>query len=605
VAVEASRPASRRAPSYSRFIFRAPSNGASLIAVLILDLLLAFLAWWPSAPPAAFAADLLFVFVLPSVLGAVLTPPMARAFGGRFQFRRSILLAVTGTAATVPVLLVWRVLRTAAPSQIAPSVVPVLLLAQGLVLWFRHMSLFGVSRPSHLRSLPASLLQPGLAILGIFLVTSATVTLLVATVLFLVTGFLCSALLLRAADRPLRREFGISGVSLIRPLLDHINLRDPAATESLENFFRTFSKPANLRVSLLNFRGRAGPKATVALPTVHPGPFAALGGSDLPRKLTERLGTAAGTVFVPHTPCNHDLDLPTTAEVDRIAEATLGLMARLEGPITSPASPLVAPHPGAIARAQMLGRTALVIVTQAPGPTDDIDFAVVDQLTRDSQRAGGPNLVVIDAHNSYVEDEGDITYGTPAASRLADDVRAAVTAAAAAVTSDPIEVGCDRRTDFTIREHGIGPAGIRTLAIRAGGRTSAYSLIDGNNLLVGLRAEILAAVRPILEDAEVMTTDNHVVHEVDGSINPVGERFPAGELALAVAASVKAAVADLEPVELWTGTVEIPEVPVLGPGWTARLLTSLGDTVSMFANAFLMTFLLWLATSLVILAALR
>jgi hypothetical protein len=38
---------------------------------------------------------------------------------------------------------------------------------------------------------------------------------------------------------------------------------------------------------------------------------------------------------------------------------------------------------------------------------------------------------------------------------------------------------------------------------------------------------------------------------------------------------------------------------VLGPGYTARLLTSLGDTLSMFARMFPATFVLLLAGSLV------
>jgi predicted neutral ceramidase superfamily lipid hydrolase len=250
----------------------------------------------------------------------------------------------------------------------------------------------------------------------------------------------------------------------------------------------------------------------------------------------------------------------------------------------------------------VLGDTALVLVTQAPSPTDDIDFAVLDEWIRGSTH---PSVAVIDAHNSYVEDRGDITYGTPAADRLKADAKAAVAAAVKAAAPGPVGVGVGSRGGYSIGSDGIGPSGIRALVIRAAGTTTAYVLIDGNNLLLGRRAPILEALHGVVDAAEVMTTDNHVVHEVDGSINPVGERRSTAQLAADVRGVVEQAVADLAPAEVGFGSSDVPGVPVLGPDWTARLLTSLGDTVSMFGHAFVMTFLLLVASSLVILAALR
>ena len=184
-------------------------------------------------------------------------------------------------------------------------------------------------------------------------------------------------------------------------------------------------------------------------------------------------------------------------------------------------------------------------MTQAPAPTDDIDYAVADRLTREISAASGLRVAVIDAHNSYIEDRGDITYGTPAAERLLADATAAVAAARAAASPGPVDAGVAVRTDYSIGEQGIGPSGIRALVIRAGGRTSAYVLIDGNNLLIGLRAKILEALHGVVDDAEVMTTDNHVVHEVDGSINAVGEKYPIERLASDVRATVMEAAARL------------------------------------------------------------
>ncbi|MCI4333831.1 MAG: DUF2070 family protein, partial [Thermoplasmata archaeon] len=539
----------------------------------------------------------------PALVAGGLTVPLAAALGGRLSWRRSFLLAATSAAVPLPVALIERLLVFAFPAAV-PPVGLYLLFLLGPVLWFRHMSLFGISNPEHARSLPASLLQPVLAFLGVLLLVPVSSALVAEGVIFLVFGFLACALLLRAADRPLRREFGHSGVALIRPLLDHINARDPAATAELEGFFARFSVPADLRITLVTIRSGGRAKATIALPTVHPGPFAALGSSDLPRKLAERLGPAAGVVFVPHTPCNHDLDLPTGAEFTAVADAAVALLGSLPTSGEAMAGPMVRPYPDSFARAQRLGDSVIVTVTQAPDPTDDIDFAVVDPLVRAAE-SSGPRIALIDAHNSYVEGEGDLTYATPKAAKLVKDIGAAVAAANAAASAGGFRFGAAARTDYSVRTHGIGPAGLRAFVIEAAGRRSAYVLIDGNNLLQGARAPILAALAPLVDEAEVMTTDNHIVHEVDGGINPVGERYPAASLARDAKALVEHAIADLSDAEAVSGTRAIASVRVLQPAWTQRLLTSLGDTVSMFGNAFLTTYLLLLTSSLVVVLAAR
>jgi putative membrane protein len=594
----------RRTGRLSRFMLRAPSSPTTLGLIVAASGVLAVVAWSPGGGIRWLVELWLGAFLLPALLASTGTGPLAGLLGGRLVLRRSLLLAFTSLLLVAPLLLLWRLL-TLIPAVDSIPVPLVLLWTVGPMLWLRQMSLYGVSNADHARSLPAAVLQPAAVIAGVFLLAPPSIAYVVATAGFLVLGFLCVALLIRTTERPIRREFGVSGMSLIRPILDHINERDPAATQALEAFFARRAIPANLRVGLISFRAGDRVKATIALPTVHPGPFASLGASDLPRKLTEAVGSAGGTVFVPHTPCDHDLDLPTAREVERVAEALRGLAASATTAVSRDVSPLVRPHEGSIARAQLLGDTVLVLVTQAPAPTDDIAYAVADRLVREYERSGGPRLSLIDAHNSYIEDQGDVAYGTPIADRLMADVRAAVAEALRRKVPGPAEVGTAERTGYSIGTHGIGPQGIRALAVRAGGRTAAYVLIDGNNLLTGMRQAVLDRLVGVVDDAEVMTTDNHIVHEVDGGINPVGERYGVEALASDVRALVAEAVQDLTRVEVASGIAEVPDVPVLGPGYTARLLTSLGDTLSVFANAFLTTFLLLVASSSVVVAALR
>jgi putative membrane protein len=591
-----------RQVSRGHVLFRAPPPALGLALIVLGSAVLAAIVWWPNAT--LFLEGFVFVFALSAVAGAGLTTPLASALGGRLEFHRSVFLALTVVVLQLPLALIWR-----GAWQVWPSATPSLALLGtflvGPAFWFRHLTLYGVSKPSHARMLPASLFPAVLYLAGLFLLQPSAPGVVISAIAFLVLAFVSALALLHAADRPIRREFQMSGVSLIRPLLDHVGERDPGATRALETFFLKGAITADLKVSLLAFLKDGEIRATIALPTVHPGPFAALGSSDLPRKLSEQLGPAAGTVLVPHTPSDHDLDLPSEGEVERVGLACRALLASLPPSGRSRASPLVQPYPGSLARAQLLGEVALVVVSQAPLPTDDIAYSVADRILREIALDGGPAVALIDAHNSYVEGLGDVIYGTPTAEKLLVDAKAAVRAAVAAAREGPIEVGVATRGGYSIGKDGIGPQGIRAVAVRAGGSTSGYVLIDGNNLLMGRRDAIVKALETVVDVAEVMTTDNHVVHEVDGGINPVGERIPLEQLLRDAKQALAEAQANVVPVEVRFGTKEVPAVKVLGPNLTARLLTSLGDTLSMFTNMLPATFLLLLTSSLVVTFALR
>jgi putative membrane protein len=583
-------------------LFQAPAPPATVALILVASAGLGALLFGISLRP--FLEGWLLVFALPALLAAVLTTPLAAAFGGRFEFHRSCFLALAVLLLQLPLAALWRLGLTVVPHS-TPGVVFLAAFLVGPAVWFRQLSLFGVARPQHARVLPGMLLQPVPYAAFVLLLLPITLPELLAFAACTVIGLGCAAALIRAADRPLRREFQSSGVSLIRPLLDHVGQRDPSATGALEAFFLKFAQPADLRVSLFGFFREGKAHATIALPTVHPGPFAALGASDLPRKMDAALGPAAGTTLVPHTPSDHDLDLPSEGELQRVGEVARKLLLDLGPALPARASPLILPYPGSFARAQLLGDVALVIVTQAPEPTDDIAFGVADRIVREIAGEGGPRVALVDAHNSYVEGKGDITYGTPAAEKLLIDTKAAVRAAVAAAKDGPVEVGVGVRTGYDIGRDGIGPHGIRALVVRAAGTTTAYVLIDGNNLIQGRRGPIVSALESLVDVAEIMTTDNHVVHEVDGGINPVGERLGRDALIDGAREAVRAALADLGPTELRFGTRDVPAVRVLGPGFTARLLTSLGDTLSMFEYMFVATLLLLLTGSLVAVFALQ
>jgi len=79
----------RKPPSYSRFIFRAPSLPISFAAVVLLTFLSTALVWWVGQSAQWFLTLWAAVFLGPGIVAAVLTPSFARALGGRIGLQRS------------------------------------------------------------------------------------------------------------------------------------------------------------------------------------------------------------------------------------------------------------------------------------------------------------------------------------------------------------------------------------------------------------------------------------------------------------------------------------------------------------------------------------
>jgi putative membrane protein len=84
----------------------------------------------------------------------------------------------------------------------------------------------------------------------------------------------------------------------------------------------------------------------------------------------------------------------------------------------------------------------------------------------------------------------------------------------------------------------------------------------------GLREEIIR-VLDVVDAAEVLTSDTHIVNTVDAE-NQVGEGIPTDELLAVVHSLVTEAVDDLEPVEAGMAT-ERTEVTVFGNDRTETL----------------------------------
>jgi putative membrane protein len=117
-------------------------------------------------------------------------------------------------------------------------------------------------------------------------------------------------------------------------------------------------------------------------------------------------------------------------------------------------------------------------------------------------------------------------------------------------------------------EDGMGAGGITVIVVKAGVQKSAYVVIDGNNMISGLREEILASLVTLgIDNGEVFTTDTHSVSALilgKQGYHPVGEAMDRKKLVNYIKSLALAAITNLEPAKTSFQSMIVTDVTVLG-----------------------------------------
>ena len=585
----------------SRRIFSSPRPRRMVGPILGVSLLAALLFALP-----AFSWDGLartFLVLAPTYgASAVLTLAAIRALGGRTFLRRTTLQAFVDACTMLgfvgAVALAQGLAWAARGAAFDYDGARLLYLGFAATAWLRHAVWISTADHRHARTvLPSAVtfLLGFLAVKLAFPTTPADDALALLLFLAFLAGGIAFALV---ASQPIRHAFDVNGLRLMRHLLDHMTDQTEEARRELESFFETFAQPAEVRTAALALRPLHGDPAVIVVTHAHPGPFGVVAGSDLPAKLRAALADASRFVMVPHGPSTHDNNPSTSAECGKIA-ATVREVLREAKPVPGGSEFVRATVGKATATAQLFGDVALVTASLAPNPTDDIDGPTGHAAIHAAKDAGARDCLFVDAHNWAAIAEGAVRFGSEESLAVIEAAHRATRAARARPTMR-LRVGL-AEAPFGRPRDGAGGQGLQVLAVEADGQRVAYLQFDGNNMVPGLRDEILAAVKGVVDDGEVLTTDNHSVNATMGGFNPVGMRLDRARIAALAADLVGKALADLRPVESAAASGVTHGLRVFGHENTARLTSSVNATISILRPTAILTMGLALAASLVLL----
>jgi putative membrane protein len=431
----------------------------------------------------------------------------------------------------------------------------------------RLIVLSSTSFGSYLRIVGASLLHPALCLPTLFCVASSVGHILKSTWLvgFIPAAVLVSILTAHIFIRTVNR-LGVETLQTPTTMVLRAFLANwmENLTAPIEDIFERFGKEKTIDFSLLGFRTNDGVKSVVVVPSFHPGPFRNVGSSLLPSIIQEAIENKLHCVAaVPHGLFGHEFDLSSQLQNQRVLEGIMSAADFAEG--TSDATAFLKAQKGvAGASCQIFGDCALLTLTLAPETTEDFPRELGDFIVEEAAKLGLKHAIVINAHNSI-----DGAFDVGSALESLKEAAAEALRKASGVKRQSFELGAARTVpkEFNV-EDGMGLGGISALALRVGGQVNAYVVIDGNNMVSGLRDEILVSLEELgVERGEVLTTDTHEVNAIvmtARGYHPLGEAIPHERLISYAKAAVAEALNNMQRVSAAWRAGSIPNVRVIG-----------------------------------------
>lgn len=565
-----------KAPALYGTLFRLPSMETLLILMVMSSLLTGVIVQFILG-----ASDFLFlglvegsiIFFVPSIVSAMISYVLIRKETKMLIFRHMVAISTSAT-------IIWNFIYIlgAIMSWIFQTnyiIVDGFFIGMALSLTVRLLTYFALSFSGPVRDSISSIIQPGFSFLLAYFLPITPLGILLGDFAYWMPRFAISMILMTSAsfgymyltDRPLKKSVGIGGISFLRAFLSEWVVSD---SSKIEQYFGQLGVKMDLPITTVLFKATDNrPKAIMVVPYIHPGPFRNVGSSNLPTALTDNLENRFGaTTLVFHGPSTHAHNLAKAQECQKVLEKAEKMVEADNNEFTL-ATPFVrVADSGFQVGCQIFGDFGLLIITCAPRDTEDIPHETAQRITKTAREMGIEHVAIIDAHNAKSPEmvKEPIASGSEEENKLIQVVKKAISETLAKKKAQ-LKIGTARiRPSDGSRQKGIGDSGITAQVLEVGGQRTAYILIDGNNMIRGLRERILKSLEKVgIEKAEIMTTDTHSVDATTLEAgNAVGKRYDIRKIVEHVKVAAKQAIEDLEVVRGYASTNEVKDLTVAG-----------------------------------------
>lgn len=402
-------------------------------------------------------------------------------------------------------------------------------------------------------------------------------------------------------SRPFRATFNRSPLDLLQSSLEQFTTQGKGGIKDLEDFFESIATEWEAKAKVIVFNCNSNKMCSIIVPNVHPGPYGKLGGSELVDVIHAVFNKSFGKdhkCVVMHGASSHDLD-PVKHEYSyKIAREIVKAIAnnhsslRKEGTNTL-SMPIRVRYTNFSLVFQQIGQTLLVMYTSAPEPTDDIEYDVGQAIEKTlKDRYGYKDIIFVDCHNSLKEGAGSIYAGSERAKSIIECLKSELTARAIKdlyTQKHNVKFACIQ-TSIPNAKGDIGHSiPLTVLVFKSGNKNFAYIVINGNNMVPGLKEKIQSAARKYVGDCEVLTTDTHSVNLKIGGYRPVGSETSHRDIINGVLTALSRAIKTLKRQKETRVTVlniDCGRIKVLGKNRATEITAIINRTVALLLPSY-------------------
>lgn len=467
-----------------------------------------------------------------------------------------------------------------------------LVLGLGLMSFLRMLVFRGASYLGFVRAFISSSTQPLFIVVALFLSNfiyfspKLLVVFVAAWLLLAAVGYLY----LHLIDKTVERELGVGGLRLLYGFMAEWLSDEP---QPLEEVLAEIGSVEEHKVLVLSFISQEKPTASIIVPMVHPGPFRRVGGATLPYMVASIFESqVGGLVGVAHGASTHAQNPVSRSESVRLANEVVDAVRSGSLKPGKPVSGLICIERGSVrVGCQLFGDLALFTLSLAPCGYDDVHPSVLTELSRSLADEWEGEVFLIDAHSAS---EGGLeldplTPDTELAEELIAAASEALRKAKTLAVNRSVKVGGGRASvkGAGLRE-GMGSGGVFSLLVEVEGHVACYIIVDGNNMVAGLREAIRQKVEELgVQAVEVLTSDSHETNAIslgERGSNPVGLSIDWDAVIEAVLESVAAARKNLKEAEPRYSIREV-RLKVIGESSMAKLSSSVHRAASLAKKA--------------------
>jgi putative membrane protein len=412
----------------------------------------------------------------------------------------------------------------------------------------------------------------------VFILTHSPLITTTNWIVFLGIYFLCAVIfmggaqyLLISVGKPLKHVFNVDGIQLFRGFLE---VWMEGKADKMETCLSQIGQTTQVPLAIMRFDSQQGKPILVNVITgIHPGPFRDTGSSALPSSIAQWGQNTLDTLAcAPHGTATHDLNLVSKEEVNRLMTMIENAHSQVED--VGEVSQFTRASSGSIkASCQIFGDTALITITRSPLEMDDISLPVGRMIKKQVEKLVN-RCIVVDTHNCMTELKESVYEDSDLVTEMIEAAIAATQEALKAPRGHPNLGVVHRKITEYSEKDGMGPEGITVIVIETEGQKVAYVLIDGNNMVVGLREKLVKELVPSQVDAAViMTTDTHQTSAISAhnGYSSIGERIPHDWLIQIISAMTKEAKSKMESVTVSVYIGETEPLLVMGEGTVEKL----------------------------------